>query len=349
MCAGSPNKYVAKARDTMSTLIINKQSISVKLEANHLVLHEHAEGGSFQRVPLVDIDRVIIVGQPAITFPVLAKLMDMGIPCSFLTRGGKWRGLMDGDGGFHAERRIAQYEYVGNEEKACQLARRLVMAKIANSRRTLQRLATERSVNLNTFDSWGYLKMLLSQVSVSKTLATLRGVEGMAASCYFRILSEFFPKDMPFPSRTRRPPRDAANALLSFTYVLLANVFVSTVRSHGLDVSCGFFHRGGDRSPALALDLMEPFRPALADRFVLDLINHRRIRLLDHFEGSYEEGVRLNENGRKVVLVAFDELMRRRIKVDNRHLTMRQVAEQEVCSYIKTIDGEESMRFYRAA
>ena len=96
----------------MATLVINRNSLSVKLETNHLVLHEHADGGSFQRVPLVDVERVIIVGQPAITFPVLAKLMDMGIPCSFMTSSGRWRGLMDGDGGFHASRRMRQQRFV---------------------------------------------------------------------------------------------------------------------------------------------------------------------------------------------------------------------------------------------
>lgn len=81
----------------MATLVINRQSISVKLESDHLVIHEHAKDGSFQRVPLVDVDRMVVVGQPAISFPVLAKLMDLGIPCSFVTRGGKWRGIMVGE------------------------------------------------------------------------------------------------------------------------------------------------------------------------------------------------------------------------------------------------------------
>ena len=81
----------------MATLVLNRQSVSVKLEENHLVIHEHAQGGSFTRMPLVDVERVIVVGQPAITFPVLAKFLDLGIPCLFLTRSGRWRGLMDGD------------------------------------------------------------------------------------------------------------------------------------------------------------------------------------------------------------------------------------------------------------
>ena len=84
----------------MATLVINRDSLGVRLEANHLVVHEHADG-SCRRVPLVDIERVIVVGQPAITFPVFVKLLDLGIPCSFLTHGGRWRGCR----GRHRHRR----------------------------------------------------------------------------------------------------------------------------------------------------------------------------------------------------------------------------------------------------
>lgn len=88
----------------MGTLVLNRKSLSVKLESEHLVVHDHVDG-SLRRVPLVNVDRVVVCGEPAITFPVLAELMDRGIPCSFLKPSGMWRGLMDGDGGFHADRR----------------------------------------------------------------------------------------------------------------------------------------------------------------------------------------------------------------------------------------------------
>lgn len=333
----------------MSTLVINKASISVKLEANHLVLHDHADGGPLQRVPLVDVDRVIVVGQPAITFPVLAKLMDLRIPCSFLTAGGKWRGLMDGDGGFHAGRRIKQYAYVIDESKCSSLVRRLVLSKILNSRRTIQRLAAERGWTLDEFPEYANLTRLAGEISFMKTAVSIRGIEGIAAACYFGLLSRFFPYDAPFPRRSRRPPRDAANALMSFVYMLLANVFTAAVRAHGLDVAGGFFHRGIDRSPSLALDLMEPFRPAWADRLVLNLLNHRRIKACCHFSGNSEDGVFLNDEGRKIVFVAFDEMMSRRISVDGQKITLRQVVDKEICRFITAIEGGCEMQFFRAA
>jgi CRISPR/Cas system-associated endonuclease Cas1 len=199
----------------MATLILNRDSISVKLEANHLVIHEHAQGGSFTRMPLVDVERVIVVGQPAITFPVLAKFLDLGIPCSFLTRGGRWRGLMDGDLGFHAGRRMRQY------------------AKVQD---------------------WGF-----------------------------------------------------------------------------------------------ALDLMEPFRSTWGDRLVLDLLNHHRIRADEHFGVTEEDGVYLNEEGRKIVFCAFDEMMDRRRMLDGRMASRRQIVETVVCRFIAAIESDEKVEFFKAA
>ena len=331
------------------TLVINRSSVSVSLESNHLVLHEHAGGCGFQRVPLVDVERVIIAGQPAISFRVLAKLMDKGIPCSFLTAGGRWRGLMDGDGGFHAGRRILQYERMRNGEFAMQLARQLAAAKIANCRRSLQRFSAERDVLLAGETEWRTLSGLVSELAMMKTADAVRGIEGIAANCYFKLLGRFFPQDAPFERRSRRPPRNPANALMSFVYALLENEFTAAIRSHGLDVAGGFLHKGIDRSPALALDLMEPFRPALADRLTLDLLNHRRVQADRHFENVADGGFHLTAEGRGIVFRAFDEMMARRVAAEGGRVTIRQLIDAEVCRFIGMLEGREPIRFHRAA
>ncbi len=224
----------------MAALVVNRDSISVKLESDHLVVHDHAKEVASRRVPLVDVDRVVVVGNPAISFHVLARLMDRGVPCSFLTHSGKWRGVLDGDAGFHAQRRIHQYERVADAEFSLRLSRQLIAAKIANSRRTVQRLAAERRIDLRHDANWKAMSSLLSGLPKEKSLDGVRGIEGVAAAAYFGLLSRFFPTDIPFASRNRRPPRDEANALLSFAYTLLASVFSASIRAHGLDVAAGF-------------------------------------------------------------------------------------------------------------
>lgn len=333
----------------MATLVINRDSISVKLESNHLVLHEHANGDSSKSVPLVDVDRVVVVGQPAITFPVLAKLLDLGIPCSFLTHGGRWRGMMDGDPGFHADRRRLQYKRVSDTDFALLLARRIVSDKIANSRRTLQRLAAERPISLERNAEWAALANYAASLPLAKTAEVVRGIEGASAKVYFNLLDGFFPAESPFHSRSRRPPRNPANALMSFVYVLLAGVFTGAIRAHGLDAAAGFFHCGDDRSPALALDLMEPFRPAFADRLALSLLNRHRVKPSEHFEPTEGGGFHLTDDGRRIVFAAFDEMMSRQILTESGRMTHRQVVDMTVCRFIGMIEGKEDVWFFRAA
>jgi CRISPR-associated protein Cas1 len=177
----------------------------------------------------------------------------------------------------------------------------------------------------------------------------VRGIEGCAAGAYFALLSRFFPADAPFPSRSRRPPRDEANALLSFAYTLLTNEFVASIRSHGLDVAAGFFHSKSDRAPALALDLMEPFRSPWADRLVLGLLNHRRIRVSDHFDPADIDGVYLNEEGRKIFFGAFEDMMARRQMTKEGEMSLRGIVDKSVCQFISVLESGAEASFYRAA
>ena len=136
---------------------------------------------------------------------------------------------------------------------------------------------------------------------------------------------------------------------MSFVYTLLVNAFATSARAHGLDVAAGFFHCGVDRSPALALDLVEPFRSTWGDRLVLDLINHRRIRADKHFEASEEDGVYLNEEGRKIVFCSFDEMMERKRVLDDRSVSRRQIVEKVICRFVSAIEADEKIDFYKAA
>lgn len=334
----------------MRTLVLSRNSLSVSLEGAHLVVRDHAnEGVGLQRVPLAEVERVVVCGQPSITFPVMAELLDRHIPCSFLTRGGRWRGVMDGDHGFHADRRRRQYESVADADFCLRLASRIVQAKLRNSRRTLQRLAANRNMSLIACPDFRALESCLSALPFMRAVDAVRGVEGVAAAAYFRLLSRFFPDAVPFGGRTRRPPQDEANALLSFLYTLLANEVVAAVRSHGLDVAAGYLHRTGDRSPALALDLMEPFRPVLADRVALDLLNHGRLSPASDFKMHENGGVYLTDKGRPIVFRAFDDALERKSETEQGALTMRQLIDRDVCSFIRMLEQAEQPHFYHAA
>lgn len=302
----------------MPSLILGSDTLSVRLNSRRLevVRHDHKNPQAETvrtDVPLHDLDRVVVIGQPSLTTPVLAELMDTGIPCYFLTRNGRWRGALSPDRNLNAARRIRQYEQATDPLFSLRVARRLVAAKIRNSRRVLQRLAANRELT-DTPEHEAIcedLRAMIGQAADAATLDELRGVEGLAAARYFRRIAVFFPAATPFNGRTRRPPRDAANALLSWTYTILLGEVEGAVRAHGLDAAIGVLHEDTYNTPSLALDLLEPLRPAMADLLVLSILNHNILRP-EHFEYSAEDGgTYLTEEARKPPTTRRNRRLRR--------------------------------------
>ncbi len=304
--------------DTMPSLILGSDTLSVRLNSRRLEVvrrdHKNPQAETVHTdVPLHDLDRVVVIGQPSLTTPVLAELMDTGIPCYFLTRYGRWRGALSPDRNLNAARRIRQYEQATDPLFGLRVARRLVAAKIRNSRRVLQRLAANRELTDTPEHEAACegLRAMIGQAADAATLDELRGVEGMAAARYFRRIAAFFPAATPFSGRTRRPPRDAANALLSWTYTILLGEVEGAVRAHGLDAAIGVLHEDTYNTPSLALDLLEPLRPAVADLLVLSILNHNILRP-EHFEYSAEDGgTYLTEEARKPPTTRLNRRSRR--------------------------------------
>ncbi len=331
----------------MASLILTSDTLSVRLVSKRLEVlrHDYSETRSVSsktEVPLHDLDRVVLVGQPSVTIPVLTELMDAGIPCYFVTRYGRWRGAVCPDRNLNAARRIRQYVQATDTLFCLSVARHLVSAKIRNSRRVLQRLAANRDMSGSGEHSMvcDELKTLAERAEKAERLDVLRGVEGLAAARYFRRLGVFFPKEMPFSERSRRPPRDAANSLLSWTYTILLGEVEGAVRSHGLDAGIGSLHEDTLNTPSLALDLLEPLRPAVADLLVLGMINHKIVRP-EHFKYCVEDGgTYLTEEGRKPFFLSYEQSMTRRFSPakDAPHTDLRQVIDTQVCVYLRALE-----------
>ena len=193
----------------MPTLIIDGDCLRVTAESKRLTIIKTTvdeDGNSsriYSKIPLHDIERVVIVGRPVITIPVLQRLMYNGIPCYFVTSRNRWIGSMQPDGNKDAARRIRQYQLSGNEKLRLSIASKLIEAKINNSRRVLQRLAANRAESFEPQQKQicNELKGLRNRAMNIENLDELRGVEGLAAALYFRRLGKFFPKDIPFTVR----------------------------------------------------------------------------------------------------------------------------------------------------
>lgn len=340
----------------MPSLVITQDTVTARLESQHVELVKHGPSGEPNdfvriRVPLYDIDRVVINGRPALTIPLLQRFMRQGTPVYFLTSHGRWIGALSPDNNMNAGRRIRQYQISCDRTLQLNIASRIVHAKIRNSRRVIQRLAANR----NDSESPAQLKCCetlhrLARIALHRpgNLDRLRGYEGMAAATYFSRIGAFFPDNIPFTSRSRRPPADAANSILSWTYSVLQGEIDAAIRSHGLDPCIGFLHAIEHGTPSLTLDLIEPLRAPMCDMLALHLLNHKILRE-EHFRFDAEDGgTYLKPEARKDFFIAYENSMTRKfsLKPSLPHTDFRKIIEQSVVSVLKAMEGESEYDFF---
>lgn len=264
------------------------------------------------RVPLLHLDGIVCFGRVSCSPQLLGCCAEGGIRVSWLTPTGRLLACSVGFSPGNVLLRRAQYRASDSPEASASIARNVVSAKIANCRTVLLRGARDAS-NAADADALrataGALGNSLESVRRATDLDALRGHEGEAAANYFGVFNHLLGNaDDAFriSGRSRRPPLDPTNALLSFLYGLLCHDARSACESVGLDAAVGFLHRDRPGRPGLALDLMEEFRPFLADRLALSLANRRQLSKSD-FQRTESGAVLLSESGRKTVLAAYQK------------------------------------------
>ncbi len=279
-----------------------------------------------EHVPLIKIDEVVVLGEVTLTASALHMLLERNIEITFLSHYGQFKGRLSPSFSKNAILRLAQYQAHLNMTTRCELARRFVMGKLANQRQRLQRFSREhrdaevsRELRQLTemLDALATLSMQPSPVVkplatgdhriAGTALETILGLEGAGSAAYFRCFGKLLsdPVQWPFPGRVKRPPTDAVNSLLSFGYSLLTNKVASVVQLVGFDHFVGYLHSAVYGRPALALDLVEEFRPVIVDAVVLNLLNNRMLTPNDFVVevGAY----RLKDASRKVFFTKFEE------------------------------------------
>ncbi|MDR1817637.1 MAG: CRISPR-associated endonuclease Cas1 [Puniceicoccales bacterium] len=277
-----------------------------------------------RNVPLAEVERVLVGDTASLTTPALVALLERGITVVFQNHRHTPAGVTVG-----ARRNtaplMAQLDTHRDPAARLDAARALIAAKTLNMRRVLQRLAATRGRDISAVAAM--LTELARLAAHCASLETLRGIEGTAAGCYFASLDEFFPPELPFERRSRRPPHNPANALLSYLYTLLTTEALTLLHLHGLEPAWGFLHETDDYKPALALDIIEPYRAPLCDSLALDLLNHKRLAPDDFRAGNATgkttdgnagnaiggdgSGFYLNTGARRIVHAAWEERLER--------------------------------------
>lgn len=257
-------------------------------------------------IPLFDLDKVVVDSQTCISVASITKLLRRSIPISFISNGHFPAGVALP---YHNHSLSLANQLDASRDNAIrlQISKSLIVAKIQNMRRVLQRIGGNRNESITPVLQW--FKSMKNQALACASVDSLRGIEGVCSGRYFELLARYFPEDLPFERRSRRPPHNEANALLSFVYTLLASEINLSILSHNLEPGWGFYHETEDGRPSLALDLIEPFRAPIADALAVDLLNHRRLKK-DDFE-QVDGGVLLKRKSRYIVYSALEERLER--------------------------------------
>ena len=304
---------LAVARDEALPLYV--QAHRAKLAKKGETLEVSVEDQPAASARLIEVSQVVAMGNVYITTPCLHELMRRQIPVTWHSYGGWFLGHSIGTGHKNVELRTAQYRASFDERKCLRIAQGLVHTKILNARTLLRRnWRGEGKPEVLQSD----MKRDADQATRASGLQELLGIEGSAAARYFGAFSQMIKLDsdearfaFDFTTRNRRPPTDPVNALLSYAYSLLVRTWTVTLMAVGFDPYRGFYHQPRYGRPALALDMMEPFRPLIAESSVLSAINNGEIRPSDFIAAA--GSVALKNDGRKRFIGVFERRLSQEI------------------------------------
>ncbi len=296
----------------LNTLYVTLEGAYLRLDYETVRI-EH-ENTPIKQVPLHHLGAIMVFGNVNLSSALIHRCSEDGRSIVWLDAFGRFKARLEGAVSGNVLLRRAQHEALSNPQSTLALAQRFVAGKLQNLYRMLMRTArtlkaSDPADSERLYHSAHLIKTSLESLPNACSLDDLRGIEGRASKCFFEVydcLIRVPRNQFCCGVRSRRPPRNRVNALLSFLYTLTRSDCQSALESVGLDPQVGYLHALRPGRPALALDLMEEFRPLLADRLALNLINLRQVQP-EHFEEHLGGAVYLNPEGRKLVLTEYQK------------------------------------------
>ena len=294
----------------LNTLFVTTQGAYLSHEGESVVVRVGEE--TKLRVPIHTIGGIVCFGRVSCSHPLMGLCGERGVVISYLSEQGQFFARVHGAVSGNVLLRMEQYRRADDPMVTASLARFFVMGKVANARTVLQRAVRDHSEKEGAEDiekAVLRLGVLLGDLKKEMPLEILRGKEGDAANTYFSVFNHLITaqkQDFFFHVRSRRPPLDNMNALLSFLYTLLVHDASAALESVGLDPQVGYLHSLRPGRPSLALDLMEEFRPFLADRLALSLVNLKQVQA-SGFQKTESGAVMMDNDTRKTLLVSYQK------------------------------------------
>ncbi len=292
----------------LKTLYIDQHDVSVTVRDRSVVVRR--DGALVNRFPMAELEAVVLTGGAAVTTEALARCVREGVRVCSVSRGGSVRFTVGGPVRGNVLLRVEQLRAFDNRARANELCKMFVAGKLQNYRRLLQRWSWDAyDVTRKHLDRQREgIEGCVSRLRDAPDGDTIRGIEGDATRRYFKGLGAHLAQNAPamrFTERTRRPPRDPVNALLGYLYGLLVGSIAGALDAVGLDPQVGYLHGLRPGRPSLALDLVEEFRPALADRFAVSLLTLGQLGP-EHFQEAAGGAWYLTDDGRRALLARWE-------------------------------------------
>lgn len=334
--------------EEMASLYLTEDGTHLTLKDNRILIKKSSE--ILKEISLEKVDNIVIVGNVSITSPLSIELLEREIPVNWLSKTGKFYGRLEPTTRVNIARQREQFRCSDNIEFSLDLAKNFIIGKVKNCQVVLRRYNRNFDYD-DVQENIEELKRYVLKISEAETIEQLLGYEGNCAKLYFKSLGQMVKEDFKFDKRTRRPPKDKFNCLLSLGYTLLLYEIYTAIVNKGLNPYCSFLHKIRNGHPALASDLIEEWRPTIVDSLVMNLVQ-TRIITSDHFLPQDETtgGVFLTKEGLKIFIKKFED----RLKQHNSYLTyvdypltFRESLQFQVGSLVKAIEENDST-IYRA-
>jgi CRISPR-associated protein Cas1 len=330
-------RMLLACRDDQVPVYVVGQGKTVRKRGERLEVWSYEEG-KVSEARIREISKVCLYGGAEITTPAMVELMQRNVPVLHFSHGGWFLGICQGMSHKNVLLRIKQFSWAGDEEKSLSIARKIVAAKIENSR-----------IRLRRYDPEGRSQVLESLASLAKdaenasSRQSLLGIEGAAAAAYFSRFSSLLkadPGDFSFEGRNKRPPRDPVNSVLSYLYGVLTKELFTTVQAAGFEPYLGFYHQPRYGRPALALDMMEEFRPVIADATALLLFNNEELTAKDFIKSGI--GISIMPEAKRKVIAAYEHRMQTEVThpIFGYKVSYRRVLEVQSRLLARVLSGE---------
>jgi CRISPR-associated protein Cas1 len=312
--AGSIESKESVWNTGMSTIYLVQQGTTLRKEQDRFMIEQPHE--TEVEIPIREVERILVFGNIQLTTQVISTCLEAGITIVFLTQLGEYKGHLWSAASNNLQIEMAQFERCRNSEFQVSIAREIVRGKLWNSKQLLLRLNRKRSVPevATAIAQIAEAILIVSDGAKVTTLDQLMGYEGSSAARYFPALGKLITNaGFTLTERSRRPPKDPVNSLLSFGYTLLYNNVLGLLLAEGMNPYLGNLHYSDAAKTSLAFDLMEEFRATIVDALVMRLINQKVLRPTDFSWASEEGGIYLTNLARRVFLKNFEERISTRI------------------------------------